>query len=893
LSTEKPNIVPICIEEELRQSYLDYAMSVIVSRALPDVRDGLKPVQRRILFAMMEDGFEHNKPHKKSARVVGQVIYKYHPHGTDPIYGALVRLAQDFSMRDRLVDGHGNFGSMDGDEAAAMRYTEVRLTALTEHLLKDYDKDTVDFQPNYDNSFQIPCVLPAAFPNLLVNGASGIAVGVATNIPPHNLGEVMEACCALLKNPEIDDFSSIIKGPDFPTKGIILGTKGVQEAYRTGRGKFTLRGRSHFEEFREGRTAIIITEIPYQVNKADLVQRIAELVNNKDIEGISDLRDESNRVGVRIVIELKRDAVPHVVLNRLYGMTALQTSFSVNMIALDKGRPVQMDLGDVLRKFLSFRLDVVTRRTQFFLRKAHERAQILMALSIAVRFIDEVIAMIRQSADSAEALEKLTARSWTLGEDLLFYVRTWEENGNVSAIYTLTEHQAKAILALRLQRLTQMEQGKLDEELKECHEEILSLSALLASPDKMKALMEKEFLAIKEQFSTPRMTSIEQDTSHLTDEDLIECEDMVVTISLKGYIKRVPLSAYRSQQRGGRGKTAMSTRDEDEVSQIFVADTHTPLLVFTSLGKAYQIKVHELPLGSATARGKPLISLFPVSENESVATLLPLPKAEDLPPYILFATSSGHIRKNALSDFLDIRSNGKIAMKLAPEENLIAVRLATDTNDVLLSSYAGKSIRFSVQSLRQFSGRSSTGVRGINLKIDDRVVAMNVIDSNQYSQEMIETYRSQKYRDDETSEAINRNNLSKDDFQKIANNEEFLLSISQGGFGKRTSSYAYRCSHRGGQGIATMDITSRTGPIVNVIPVDAKDHILLLTDRGQLLRCPVSGIRISGRKTKGVKLFRLQDGEHVVSVAILPPEEDEYLHKAAEEDPRTPEISKL
>ncbi len=862
-------IVPIAIEDELRQSYMDYAMSVIVSRALPDVRDGLKPVQRRILFAMMEDGFEHNKAHKKSARVVGQVIYKYHPHGTDPIYGALVRLAQDFSMRDCLVDGHGNFGSMDGDKAAAMRYTEVRLTALAEHLLKDYDKETVDFQPNYDNSFELPSVLPAAFPNLLVNGASGIAVGVATNIPPHNLGEIMDACCALLRDPQRTDLGDIVKGPDFPTKGMILGTKGIAEAYRTGRGKFVLRGRCHFEELREGRTAIVVTEIPYQVNKSDLVQRIAELVNTKEIEGISDLRDESNRHGVRVVVELKRDAIPHVVLNRLYGMTSLQTSFSANMIALDKGRPIQMNLADILNRFMAFRLEVVTRRSQFFLRKAKERAQVLMALSIAVRFIDEVVAMIRSSKDSGQALDKLLAREWALDDELQFYVRAWGHSSENDGVYFLTEHQAKAILALRLQRLTQMEQGRLDGELKECHATILDLMALLQSPEKMNALMEKEFLAIKEQFATPRMTSIEHGVSDLNDEDLIPREDMVVTISVKGYVKRVPLTTYRSQKRGGRGKAAMSTRDEDEVSQIFIADTHTSVLVFTSLGQAYQIKVHQLPMGSATARGRPLISLFPVSEGESLATLLPLNQSSDDNPYIVFATSKGSVRKNALSDFLDIRSNGKIAMKLDDDEQLVAVHLANDNCDVLLSSYGGKSIRFPVASLRQFNSRSSTGVRGMTLKPDDMVVAMNIVQSRSYSPDMIALYRKKKYQDDDAPD-LSDGMLSKEDMVSMAADEEFFLTISKGGFGKRTSSYAYRCSNRGGQGVATMDTTVRTGHIVDVMPVRDDDHVLLLTDKGQLLRCPVKDIRIAGRKTKGVKLFRLQTDESITSVAVLP-----------------------
>lgn len=878
------DIVPVTIEEELKRSYLDYAMSVIISRALPDLRDGLKPVQRRILYAMGEDGFQSNKPHKKSASVVGQVIYKYHPHGTDPIYGALVRLAQNFAMRDCLVDGHGNFGSMDGDKAAAMRYTEVRLSPLAECLLEDYDKDTVDFSPNYDNTFHIPNVLPARFPNVLINGASGIAVGMATNIPSHNLGEVMQACCALIDQPDLTDLSQFIKGPDFPTGGIILGTKGFMDGYRTGRGSFMLRGRAHVEDIRKDRQAIIVTEIPYQVNKADLVHRIAELVNAKELEGISDLRDESDRHGVRIVIELKRDAVAEVVLNRLYTMTALQTSFGMNMVALHNGRPEQLSLLDILNAFLLFRREVVTRRTHFFLRKAQERGHILIGLSIAVRFIDRVIDIIRASADTASAQAGLMAQVWELSPVLNHYVTQWGYTVSAEG-HRLTEEQTKAILALRLQRLTALEHEKLDDELRECHEDIVRFISLLESRDAMSQLIKTEFLEIGQRFSSKRLTSIEIDTSHLTDEDLIQCEEMVVTVSLKGYIKRVPLHTYRSQKRGGRGRTAMDTREEDEVAQIFVADTHRVLLFFTSFGKAHQLKVHELPLGSATARGKPLINLFPLEQNETLATLLPLPKDLSHWPFIIFATSLGHVRKNALTDFLDIRANGKIAMKMDDQEKLIAVGLANHDHDVLLSSHFGKSIRFESTDLRQFTGRTSTGVRGILLKDKDALVSMSLIDSHGFAAADIEAYRSvqaQQVGDtDAESDGSEKGTmvaalpmaggaLSLEKLHDMKTKEQFLLSISEKGYGKRTSAYAYRCANRGGQGVATMDVTEKTGRIVNTLPVKETDHILLLTDQGQLLRCGVADIRISGRKTQGVRLFRLGLGERIVSVAVFP-----------------------
>lgn len=861
----RTDIIPISIEEELKSSYLDYAMSVIVARALPDVRDGLKPVHRRILYTMAEEGFDSNKPHRKSASVVGQVIAKYHPHGTDPIYGALVRLAQTFAMRVPLVNGHGNFGSMDGDSAAAMRYTEARLASISHFMLDDYDKDTVEFESNYDNTLEMPRVLPSRFPNLLINGASGIAVGMATNIPSHNLEEVINACCALIDDPQLEDLSSYIAGPDFPTGGIILGKKGFQEAYRTGRGSFLIRGRCHIEEVRKDRQAIIVTEMPYQVNKATMVERIAELVNHKELDGISDLRDESDRHGVRVVIEIKRDAIPEIVLNRLYAMTSLQVSFGANMLALNKGRPIQMTLLDILRAFIEFRKEVITRRTYFFLRKARARAHILLGLAVAVSHIDEVIALIKGANNTAEALKALLERAWPLDSVLSPYLK--ELNETLDESYRLSEEQGKEILALRLQRLTGMERSKLLTELSECHKEILELLDLLSSDGKILNLMKTELIEIKTKFPSPRLTTIADDIGSSTDEDFIQCEEMVVTVSVKGYIKRCPLTTYRSQKRGGRGRYAMDTRDEDEVAQIFIADTHTLLLVFTSFGTAYQLKVHELPLGASSSRGKPLISLFPMQNGETLATLLPLPKENTL-PFIIFATSAGDVRKNALTDFLAIRADGKIAMKLAEGEKLISVCLASNDQDVFLSSRNGKGIRFPVKELRQFSSRNSTGVRGMTLKPDDQVVAMNIIQATSYTQAQIEEYRRRKQitEDDEPLLVT----LSEDIMTKMEQDEQFILSISDLGFGKRTSSYSYRCSHRGGQGIATMDVNARTGCIIDTLPVCHNDHILLLTDRGQLLRCLVSDIRISSRKTQGVKIFRLEDKERIVSVALFP-----------------------
>lgn len=857
--SKEDGIVCVSLESELKNAYLDYAMSVIISRALPDVRDGLKPVQRRILFAMIEDGFDAHKPHKKSARVVGQVISKYHPHGTDPIYGALVRMAQNFAMREPLIDGYGNFGSMDGDKAAAMRYTEARLSPLAHALLEDYEKDTVDFQSNYDETLRMPTVLPSRFPNLLINGANGIAVGMATNIPPHNLSEVMDACCALLEDDNAN-LEAFIKGPDFPTGGIILGQKGIQEAYLTGRGTFILTGKTHFEEVRKDRMAIIISQMPYQVNKAALLERIAQLIHQKDLEGISDLRDETDRHGVRVVIELKRDAIPDVVLNRLYSMTPLRSSFSMNMLALHKGRPLQMTLVEILKAFLAFRRQVVVRRTQHFLKKTQERAHVVFGLMTALHHMDSIMGMVRGAKDPQVALKSLMGQSWAMNASLVQY-RTILEGEKETQGYSLSSEQAKAILSLRLQRLTGLERDKLEEEMKECCDKTAHYLHLLRSPDALTALMKEEFLRIKETFGSPRLTLIAPERADLDDEDLIQKEDMVVTVSLKGYIKRVPLAVYRSQKRGGRGRNAMDTRAEDAVAQVFVADTHTMLLFFTSKGHAYQLKVHQLPLASTHGLGKPLVNLFPIEQGETLATLLPVP-TKGATDYILFATSLGQVRKNPLSDFESIRANGKMAMRLDETERLVSVQLANDNQDIVLASRMGKSLRFSVGDLRVFSSRQSTGVRGIMLKKGDALISMTLLNSSPYALETAESYRHGTLEDEVLKETM-------------ASHEEFLLSISERGFGKRTSSYAYRQANRAGQGIATMDVTEKTGPIVISTPVTDSDDILLLTDQGQLLRCPVKDIRISGRKTQGVKIFRLAKDEKIVSVAVLPKDDDE------------------
>ncbi len=870
----------------MKRSYLDYAMSVIVSRALPDVRDGLKPVHRRILFAMKEAGYDFNKPFRKSARVVGDVMGKYHPHGDAAIYDAMVRMAQDFSMRLPLVDGQGNFGSMDGDPPAAMRYTEVRLARAASALLDDIEKETVDFQPNYDESAQEPVVLPARFPNLLINGAGGIAVGMATNIPTHNLGEVIDACCAYIDNPDItiDELMQHLPGPDFPTGAIVLGRAGIREAYHTGRGSVVMRGRTHVEEIRKDREAIVITEIPYQVNKARMIERIAEVVQDKVIEGIADLRDESDRDGVRVVVELKRDAVADVVLNQLYRYTPLQTSFGVNMLALNGGRPELMNLKDILAAFVTFREEVITRRTAYDLGKARERAHLLVGLAIAVANIDRVIEMIRRAPDPATAREQLMAVDWPAREVEALIKLIDEPGRDVSedGSYRLSEAQARAILDLRLQRLTALERDKIADELKELARSITDFLEILGSRARRMEILRTELTEIKEQFATPRRTTLEENEFEHDIEDLIQREDMVVTVTHGGYIKRVPLSAYRAQRRGGKGRAGMATRDEDFVSQLFVVDTHTPVLFFSTTGMVYKMKVYRLPLGTPQARGKALVNLLPLQEGETISTLMPLPEDEESwgDMFVMFATASGCVRRNRLSDFVSVKANGKIAMKLDEGDRLIGVQTCTEGDDVLLAARGGQAIRFPVSDVRVFSGRSSVGVRGIRLSEGDEVISMSILRHIEVDTSEREAYirmaNARRRAAGDSGAGVENGNgeaaqggLTPERFAELEAAEEFILSVTANGFGKRTSAYEYRITSRGGQGIANIETSDRNGPVVASFPVAHSDQVMLVTDGGQLIRLPVHDIRIAGRKTQGVVLFKVANGEQVASVTRL------------------------
>jgi DNA gyrase subunit A len=890
-----PDISQITIEEEMRRSYLDYAMSVIVARALPDVRDGLKPVHRRILYSMQVNGNLWNRGYRKSARIVGDVIGKYHPHGELAIYDAMVRMAQDFSMRLRLIDGQGNFGSMDGDSAAAYRYTEARLARVATTLLDDLDNQTVDFQDNYDGTEQEPKVLPAGYPNLLVNGAQGIAVGMATNIPTHNLGEVIDACCAYLDNRAItvEELMEHVPAPDFPTGGIIVGRAGTHAAYKTGRGAVVLRGKSHMEEI-HGREAIVFTEIPYQVNKARLIERIAETVHDKTVEGIAALRDESDRDGLRVVIELKREADPDIVLNQLYRHTALQTSFGVNMLAINGGRPEQMSLRDIIVAFVDFREEVITRRTTHLLNKARERAHILVGLLVAVGSIDPIIALIRAAADPAEARAGLLGRRWPVGDVGPLLERVGEEVrlDPTDGTYQLTDEQARAILDLRLQRLTGLERDKIAEELNELIAEIAGHLEILRSPEKLIEVLRGELVAIKEQFATPRLTQIEDVEFEADIEALIQREDMVVTVSHAGYIKRVPLSTYRAQRRGGRGRAGMAIREEDFLSEVFVASTLDPVLFFTSTGKVFKLKVYRLPLGTPQARGRPMINLLPLTEGETISTVMPLPEDEESwsALTVMFATGAGYVRRNALSDFVDVRSNGKIAMKFEGEDaddRLIAVAPCSDANDVLLATKSGKAIRFSVEDVRVFTGRSSVGVRGIRLLGDDSVISMSILRHEAISPETRDAYlklaNERRKQNDEEEEANGNGHAEPDDeeavveaalteeqFSDLAEREEFLLSVTEKGFGVRGSAYGYRITGRGGQGINNMDLTRRSDTVLAVFPVGPKDQIMLVTDGGMVIRTTVDEVRIARRGSAGVVIFRVGEGERVVSVARLP-----------------------
>lgn len=892
------DIEPVSLVSEMKKSYLDYAMSVIVSRAIPDVCDGLKPVHRRILYAMYEGHYDYNKPFKKSARIVGEVMGKYHPHGDSAIYESLVRMAQDFSMRLPLIDGQGNFGSIDDDPAAAMRYTESRLEKVTHTMLDDLDKDTVDFMPNYDGSEREPKVMPARFPNLLVNGSGGIAVGMATNIPPHNLGEVIDAVLAYIDNNQlsVEELLQIVPGPDFPTGGIILGRNGYTSAANTGRGSVIMRGRHKIEKLSAGKQAIVITEIPYQVNKAKLVEKIAELVKDKKVEGITDLRDESDREGIRVVIELRRDAMEDVILNQLYSFTPLQSSFGVNMLALNQGRPELMNLLDVIRLFTNFRENVVARRTNFLLNKARDKTHILIGLAVAVANIDEIVDLIRKSKDSAQAKEKLLARSWPSGI-VEAIIKLVQDKGNVikDGKFYFTEAQAKAILDMRLARLTGLEIDKIKAELDALVAEISEYLALLSDRNKLMDLVKSELIEIKEQYATPRRSSIEDSEYEVDIEDLIPKEDMVVVGTMNGYIKRVALNAYRTQKRGGRGRSAMDVREEDVTTDIFVTNTHTPILFFSSKGKVYKLKTYKLPLGSPQARGRALVNLLPIEQDEKISTILALPEDEeswkDLS--IVFSTASGNIRRNSMDQFTDIRSSGKIAMKLDDNDSLVNVALCNEQDDIMLSTANGKCIRFPVEKLRVFQSRNSTGVRGIKLEKGNAVIAMSILKHAEIESETKDKYlkinidKRLALRDalvfnenlanrqandllDQPQEIpqIKNAELDQEIIEKMARNEEFILTITENGFGKRTSAYEYRITNRGGVGITNIITSKRNGNVVASFPIEANDQVMLITNNGTLIRTDVTSVRITGRNTQGVTLIKTKD-ETVVSVARI------------------------
>ncbi|MFZ5718317.1 MAG: DNA gyrase subunit A [Pseudomonadota bacterium] len=892
-------IAPIAIEDELKRSYLDYAMSVIVSRALPDVRDGLKPVHRRILFSMGEQGHTPDRSYVKSARVVGDVMGKYHPHGDVAIYDTLVRMAQPFSMNLLLIDGQGNFGSVDNDPPAAMRYTESRMTRAAMAILADLDKDTVDFKDNYDGSEQEPVVLPSRIPNLLVNGAGGIAVGMATNIPPHNLGEVVDACLAYVDNPEIglDELLDIVPGPDFPTGGQIVGRTGPRTALMTGRGSVIMRGLATVEEIRKDREAIIITAIPYQVNKAALVERIAELVREKRVEGVADLRDESDRQGMRIVVEMKRDASADVLLNQLYRYTPLQTSFGVNMLALNRGRPEQMGLKEMVTAFVDFREEVVVRRVKFELSKARDRGHVLVGLAIAVANIDEFIHIIRSSKDPSEARERLVAKDWPAGDmlplvELIADPRTIVIDGKE---IRLTDEQARAILALTLSRLTGLGRDEIFGEARELADTIRGHLEILASRERVMAIVREELEEVKAQFAVPRRTEIIEGDADVEDEDLIAREDMVITVTHGGYVKRTPLSLYRTQHRGGKGRSGMATKEEDAVTRVFSANTHTPMLFFSSGGKAYQLKVWRLPVGTPTSRGKAFVNLLPIEPGESITSILPLPEDEATwDQYdVMFATRSGNVRRNKLSDFIGIKRNGKIAMKLDEGDSIIGVGVCNaQQNDILLTTALGRCIRFAVEEVRVFAGRDSTGVRGIRLAEGDSVISMAILRSVAATAEERAAYvkhanamrraagvegedveDAAAVEDDE--EAAGEAALSPERIAELGAAEEVILTVSTEGYGKRTSAYEFRRTGRGGQGLLAQDLSKRGGRLAASFPVDEGDQLLLVTDQGQLIRTPVSQVRMVGRNTSGVIIFRTSADEHVVSVERLADQGDD------------------
>ena len=881
LLAEPSDISPIDIVDEMKSSYLDYAMSVIVSRALPDVRDGLKPVHRRILFGAHEQGFTHNKAYRKSARIVGDVMGKYHPHGDSSIYDALARMTQDWSMRVPLIDGQGNFGSMDPDSPAAMRYTEARLAKVANALLDDLDKDTVDFTPNYDGSEREPQVLPARFPNLLVNGAGGIAVGMATNVPPHNLGEVLRACIATIENPMIslDELTQIVPGPDFPTGALILGQSGARSAYTTGRGSIIMRSRHVVEEGRGDRRSIVLTEIPYQTGKNGLVEKIAEAAKDKRIEGISDIRDESNREGVRIVIDLKRDATPDVVLNQLWRHTPAQSSFPANMLAIRGGRPELLNLKDIIDAFIKFREEVISRRTKFELNKARERAHILLGLVLAVTNLDEVVRIVRGSSSPADAREKLLARAWPVAE-IAPYIRLVEaiDHEIEGDSYRMSETQVRAILDLRLHRLTALGRDEIGAELQQLAASIEEYLSVLANRAKLYAVMRDEFEAIEAEFATPRRSTIAPAADGIEDEDLIEREDMVVTVTMQGYIKRTSLDSFRAQGRGGKGRAGMATKEEDAVTALFVTSTHTPVLFFSTAGKVYRLKVWRLPEGGPATRGRPMINLLPLAEGETIRTVLPLPEDEeswkDL--HVMFATANGTVRRNSMDAFSNIPSNGKIAMRFdeGSDDRLIGVSLLTEDDDVLLASREGKAIRFAATEVREFQSRTSTGVRGMTLKDGDEVISLSILHRVGTAQEERETYlRFAPWKAEKEGEP----QMSAERFAELEAREQFILTVCANGYGKLSSAYEYRRTGRGGQGIVNIDNVARNGPVVASFPATKDDHLMLVTDQAKLIRMGLGSMRVIGRGTAGVRLFNVADQEHVVSAAKIEDsgEEDE------------------
>ncbi len=925
-------IIPISIEKEMENSYLDYAMSVIVSRAIPDARDGLKPVHRRIIYSMNETGAHSNRTYRKSARIVGDVMGKYHPHGDSAIYDSLVRMAQTFSMSLPLVDGQGNFGSVDGDSPAAMRYTESRMAKAAHQLIEEIEKDTIDWRDNYDGTEREPSVLPAKYPNLLVNGSSGIAVGMATNIPPHNLGEICDGACALIDNPDVtlDELTTIVPGPDFPTGGLIIGKTPAISALQTGRGSVIIRGKAEIQDLAGGKQAIIITEIPYMVNKAHLVEKIAALVREKKIEGITDLRDESDRSGIRVVVETKRDAMASVILNQIFKFTSLQTSFGVNMLALDYGRPRVMNLREMLEVFIGFRKEVVTRRISFELNKARERAHVLIGLTLAVDNIDEVIAIIRGSTDVNIAKERLMEKSWpAAGVEPLIKLVEDEYNVVVKGKCKFTEVQAKAILEMRLARLTGLEREKITQELDGLAENIKKFLSILGDSIQLMNIIRTELTEIKEQFAVPRRTIIEAQGLEEDIEDLIAREDMVVTVTMDGYIKRVPLSTYRAQKRGGKGRSGIDLKEEDITTQVFIANTHTPMLFFSTKGKAYKLKTFRLPLGNPQSRGRSMVNIFPLEQNEKINVIMPLPENEDdwNKLSIVFATAKGNVRRNLLSDFQSIRANGKIAIGLQDGDELISVSVTNEKDHILLASYEGNALRCPVAGLRVFKGRNSSGVRGMNLQGKDKVISMAILSGTAYDTETRDEYlklplearmqvatilpslyspeselRPGSFEEgenitlaglrksgnneiaDKLDEVFKANpvNIPADKVIEYACGEQFILTVTENGFGKRSSAYEYRITNRGGKGVTNIVTSERNGNVCASFPVRNNDQIMLVTNAGKLIRCPVNEIRIAGRNTQGVTIFRIEEKEKVISAAHIEFREQDASEMAEE-----------